>query len=187
MALISGSSLQPTTTAAAAQSKSWTLLNTYEAANSSIVEITDFSTEYDDYIIYIDRISSTSNGARLRMRANDIISNYSYSINAASGSSYNGIFSGGDSSWSIGSITTNTPESNNYNYSSYILQFNDINAGNTKPHFISQGTALYSNSTYIASGSGHLKEPITTIQKIGIYPDSGTLTTGKFRVYGIKG
>lgn len=187
MALIAGSSLQPTTAAAAAQSKSWTLLNTYEAANSSIVEITDFSTEYDDYIIYIDKISSTTGGARLRMRVNDIISNYSYSINASSASSYNGMASGGDSSWTIGGITNSSPESNNYNYSSYILQFKDINDGSTKPHFISQGTDLYANSTYISSGSGHLKEPITTIQKISIYADSATLTTGKFRVYGIKG
>ena len=187
MALIAGSSLQ-STSGATAQNKTWTLLNTYEAASSSIVEITDFSTEYDDYIIYIDRISSTDNGADFCMRVNDISnSEYSYSVNVSSGTSYNGMSSTGDTEWHLGSITTQNPELNNYNYSSFIVQLNNINDSVTKPHFISQGTELYNGSTYIATGSGHLKQPITIIEKASFFVELETITTGQFKVYGIKG
>lgn len=189
MALISGSSLQ-STTAAAAQSKSWTLLNTYTVSSGVLsVDIDDFSSEYDDYVIYVDRISASVLSQDLCMRVNDITATeYSYTINGTGSATYDSRYSAGSSEWRLSLITPDLPDSNNNNYSSYIIELNNTNDSTTKPHFLIRGTALYSNATYLSFGGGNLKTPAVAINKINFFMETGaTINTGQFKIFGIKG
>ena len=179
-----------TSTSWGSVSAGMTLLNTYTAANVASINIDDFSSEYDDYLLLINRYSAAADNVDLLMRAYvdgvEQTSNYSYAVTQISGASYSGNASGGQSYWMIAANGNNTPTANNYNYGSFAIRFPDVNNADSKPSFLSEGTELFSNSTNTQFGSGHLKEPAGVLTEIKFYISSGNIVTGLFKLYGIK-
>jgi len=177
------------------------LLATATASSSATVSFDGyFSSTYRNYVIYFDNIvSSLSNTAvefRIRYRrSNADVTSSSYKSAQNSGNLDNTGASGGggggawNQNYSIcGSIGTNTAGG-----SGYITLLNPLGTTNWKNYFSFCYTEYQGSSSgsatagyiYCISSFGSLDDSTAALSGITFYPQTGNMTSGTFKLYGI--
>ena len=163
---------------------SWILLNTYTPSGASTVEITDFSSTYDDYVI-VGTLAAASAIPKIRMKIGSSIRTsgyvftfYDYNSNT-SNSAADGIEMGSDIGDGSGSGASKKM--------SFITYCNNVNDSTFQGIYGQTNNAggynmkglIYSGYFY---GNGSSDKGILT--GLQYYPNSGTYT-GTVRIYGI--
>ena len=162
---------------------SWILLNTYTPSGASTVDITDFSSTYDDYVI-VGTLAAASAIPKIRMKIGSSIGTsgyvttfYDYNSNV-SNSAADSIEMGGDIGDGSGSGANKKM--------SFITYCNNVNDSTFQGIYGQTNNAggynmkglIYSGYFY---GNGSDRGILTGLQ---YYPNSGTYT-GTVRIYGI--
>ena len=159
----------------------WELLNTYTASNVTSVEITDFSSTYDDYVIIIDRISATDYASlqcRLRIGGSIITSGYYWTNPYAT-------FGNASIIQLTDYALSDSPTATNHAYGSAII---NISSANDSIHH--SLTSIFKNfllgnlSTGISSGFQISTSGV--LSGIQFFASVNNILTADFKIYGIK-
>ena len=172
------------------------LASTDASASSSVSFDGYFSSTYKNYIVYASTIINATSGAflsvRLRRSNADVTASNHW---IASGGDYVDYAGGSDAArtctsnanhFRLGANLTNTA-SYASNYEIFIP--NPLNTNSYKNiRFISEGSANDSSpwTFYHQDGAGRLLDNTNALSGITFYFSSGNITSGNFKLYGIK-
>ncbi len=166
------------------------LLNTYsvESAVASII-VDDFTSDYDDYIILIDKLSSANNdqdfNVQMELDGSYQTANYSYAgIRIDSSiSHYN---STSAAQIILGKRTPDSPTSSGMTYPSYIVELSSVNDAAVHQGLKVTGQHLYFGTSYKFEGVGSYKNTTGILTGLKFYVASGNIATANIKIYGIK-
>lgn len=163
-----------------------TLLSTVTASASATVDIeTTFSSTYDAYLLYVVNLTPATAGtiiyARLKVGGSYVTSaSYTYATNRSSdaASTYSSDNSAGDSTirlitnCSLGQMTINIYSPSNTTKSK-MINWQGVSITSTPNIAFANGVAYVTGTTAAMTG-------------IRIFADSGNITSGTFRLYGVS-
>ena len=187
---------------AAAGGGAWTVVNSALANNSSTITLTGFSSTYDTYVIILSavRADSTGNQAALFMQIGDgsgfrthneyqfNLEHHSYQ-SGTNGTGITTVNNGGTSSWRIfdgAGLSSGTRYGSNSTFYLYSPRQDTSPTSLTCPQIWGGSiTHQYNNHPFRETFAGIYNQNISMTQ-IKLYPTSGTFSTGRFTLYGIK-
>jgi hypothetical protein len=173
---------------------SWTYLSTVTASASATVDIeTTFDSTYDVYVIVATNIVTSTDGGELRCRPkvagayDSTAANFAFhlTLNSSSNSAYSGLGIALNtlSYWRIFDEISNSGGKS----ASLQMYVSNPSVATKQKHINWQGVAgATAGQSRAISGAGTHLNDTNALTGIRFYPASGTITTGTFRLYGIK-
>ena len=181
---------------AAAAGGSFTLLNTYNTTSGTTVDVEDFSTTYDSYMIVLSGVytalTGRNLGLRLKVDGSYVASQYSFFLmrGSSSGVSYNQSSSATyiEFCTESGNVTGNDPNGKPYDG---VIWIHDVNTSKKSHGVHFTGSAVTSSNSTNFSGNGYLysSSSVSAAPVRGIrffQPDiSQSFSGGAIRIYGL--
>jgi hypothetical protein len=172
---------------------SWTFLSTVTASNSATVDIeTTFDSTYQTYAIVASTVIPVTNAVSLRARQKQsgayVEDNYQFhlSYNYSTSSSYTGAANGNTTSYLVASDLTNAgngPE----NGASFVMYIPNPSNTTLRKTVFSTGVAnVGSLGCTQATLAGSNFNSTAALTGIRFFMSSGNISSGTFRLYGIK-
>lgn len=167
------------------------LLNTYTASNSATIDIEDFSSTYDDYIIIADGVRANTDavflGCQFKLAGAYVsTSTYHYHLTGpgTAGATYSAVAS--DSATSV----RLSPGIDNGNAASNMCFTMDIQNANTTSlsHGVTwRGLSMDIGAGIYERGEGHGANAGTgALSGVRFIMSTGNISVGTFRIYGVK-
>jgi hypothetical protein len=171
---------------------SWIYLSTVTANNSATVDIeTTFDSTYDMYVIVGSNILPATTGADLYARlkvggAYDTANNYRYVGESTTTSTYRGHYDNGSAQSDI-RISNNSIYTTTTSDTGHILIYVSNPSSTSIRKYITWvgGGITDSGSLYKLQGTG-INIATTALTGVRLYMHNGNMTSGTFRLYGIK-
>ena len=165
------------------------LLNTYsvESAVASII-VDDFTSDYDDYIILIDKLSSANNdqdfNVQMELDGSYQTANYSYAgIRIDNSLTY---YNNTNTSYiTLGKRTPDSPTDNGMTYPSYIVELSSVNDPAVHQGLKVTGQHLYFGTSYKFEGVGSYRNTTSILTGLKFFVALGNIVTANIKIYGI--
>lgn len=175
---------------------SFTLLNTYNTTSGTTVDVEDFSTTYDSYMIVLSGVytalTGRNLGLRLKVDGSYVTSQYSFFLmrGSSSGVSYNQSSSADHIEFCTesGNVTGNFPNGKPYDG---VIWIHDVNTSKKSHGVHFTGSAVTNSNSTNFSGNGYLSgsSSVSAAPVRGIrffQPDmSQSFSGGAIRIYGL--
>ena len=172
---------------------SWIYLSTVTASNSATVDIeTTFNSTYENYVIVASSVIPVNNGVSLLARQKQggayKVDNYQYhlSYSYSTSSSYTAAASGNTTSYRVASDLTN-PGTGPEGGASFVMYIPNPSNTTLRKTVFSTGVAnVGSLGATQATLAGSNFDSVEAITGIRFLMASGNISSGTFRLYGIK-
>jgi hypothetical protein len=164
-------------------------LSTVTASASATVDIeTTFNSTYDAYVLMVVGVVLSVDGTDLLLRMKIggtylTTSTYSYhsSIPASSGASYNAF-----DSFGVTSILMVRPGNVGGEGTNFNLHVNNPSSTTLQKQVYWQGSSINAAGSVVNMSGGASNSGTAEMTGLRFFPGSGSITTGTFRLYGIK-
>lgn len=180
----------------AAAGGSFTLLNTYNTTSGTTVNVEDFSTTYDSYMIVLSGVytalTGRNLGLRLKVDGSYVASQYSFFLmrGTSSGVSYNQSSSATHIEFCTesGNVTGNDPNGKPYDG---VIWIHDVNTSKKSHgvHFTGSAVTSYDSTNFSGSGYLYSSSSVSAAPVRGIrffQPDMNqAFSGGAIRIYGL--
>lgn len=179
-----GAGAEPTFQAAGGGA--WTLVETQVASTSSSIEFSTISSDYDSFVIIGESIYNSAEGVmHLQISNSSTYVTTAYNTHRMSVAESNASYSGNVDTNAAG-IQVGYAQNALANSYSFRVQLNDLTNSGTAPLLFGEWGVIYSGTDTLGGQIVGSHNTAQAIDGIKILPASGTITAGRFTLYGIS-